>query len=101
MSKALYSGRVGGYQPRPVDPATAINVKGRFARLRDLGVSLNFGTGEGSTGQIRASRRGWTDLGVRELGIDPMTVIREMSSDAARFMGVERDTGTISEGPHS
>ena len=87
------------YQPRPVDPATAINVKRRFAQLRDLGVTLNFGTDEGSTGQI-PSQSTWmdADLWVHELGIDPMTVIRKMSSDAARFMGVDRDTGTISEG---
>ena len=38
------------------------------------------------------------DLWVHGLGIDPMTVIRRTTSDAARFMGVERDTGTISAG---
>ena len=50
-------------------------------------------------GQI-PSQSTWmdADLWVRELGIDPMTVIRKMTSDAARFMGVERDTGTISAG---
>lgn len=60
---------------------------------------LNFGTDEGSTGQI-PSQSTWmdADLWVHELGVDPMTVIRKMTSDAARFMGVDRDTGTISAG---
>ena len=46
---------------------------------------LVFGTDEGSVGQL-PSQSTWmdADLWVRELGIDPMTVIRKMTSDAAR-----------------
>jgi imidazolonepropionase-like amidohydrolase len=90
------------YQPRAVDPQTVVNVKRRFAQLRELGVIVNFGTDEGSTGQI-PSQSTWmdADLWVKELGIDPMTVIRKMTSEAARFMGVERDTGTVSDGKYA
>jgi imidazolonepropionase-like amidohydrolase len=38
------------------------------------------------------------DLWVRELGLDPMTVIRAMTLDAARMMGADRDSGSITEG---
>ena len=87
------------YQPRPVDPNTSINVKRRIAQLEALGVILVFGTDEGSVGQL-PSHSTWmdADLWVRELGMNPMTVIRKMTSDAAQVMGVERETGTIGEG---
>ena len=38
------------------------------------------------------------DLWVRELGMDPMTVIRRMTLDAARMMGADRESGSITEG---
>jgi imidazolonepropionase-like amidohydrolase len=38
------------------------------------------------------------DLWVHELGMDPMTVIRGMTLDAARMMGADRDSGSIAEG---
>jgi imidazolonepropionase-like amidohydrolase len=38
------------------------------------------------------------DLWVRELGMDPMTVIRGMTHDAARAMGADRESGSIAEG---
>lgn len=90
------------YQPRPVDPNTSINVKRRIAQLEALGVILVFGTDEGSVGQL-PSQSTWmdADLWVRELGMDPKTVIRKMTSDAARAMGVERETGTIGEGKYA
>jgi imidazolonepropionase-like amidohydrolase len=38
------------------------------------------------------------DLWVRELGMDPMTVIRGMTLDAARAMGADRESGSITVG---
>ena len=38
------------------------------------------------------------DLWVRELEMDPMTVIRAMTLDAARMMGVDHDSGSITQG---
>jgi imidazolonepropionase-like amidohydrolase len=38
------------------------------------------------------------DLWIRELGIPPMTVIRRMTLDAARAMGVEGEVGSVAEG---
>ena len=38
------------------------------------------------------------DLWVHELGLDPMAVIRKMTLDAARLMGADRESGSISEG---
>ena len=90
------------YQPGAVDPNTATNVQRRIAELQALGVILVFGTDEGSVGQL-PSQSTWmdADLWVRALAMDPMTVIRKMTSDAARAMGVDRETGTISEGKYA
>jgi imidazolonepropionase-like amidohydrolase len=90
------------FQPRAVNPDTATNVKRRVAQLQQLGVILVFGTDEGSMGEL-PSQATWmgADLWVRELGMDPMTVIRRMTFDAARAMGVERETGTVAAGMYA
>jgi imidazolonepropionase-like amidohydrolase len=38
------------------------------------------------------------DLWVRELGMDPMTVIRKMTLDAAGVMGAADESGSLSAG---
>jgi imidazolonepropionase-like amidohydrolase len=85
-----------------VDPQTVPNVKSRVAQLQALGVILVFGTDEGSVGQI-PSQSTWmdADLWVRELGMDPMTVILKMTSEAAKIQGVDRDTGTVTAGKYA
>jgi imidazolonepropionase-like amidohydrolase len=89
------------YRPSPVDPRTVPNVKSRIAQLKALGVVLVFGTDEGSVGQI-PSQSTWmdADLWVRELGMDPMTVIRAMTSEAAKVQGIDH-TGTITAGKYA
>ena len=74
-------------------------VKRKVAQIRDLGVQIVFGTDVGSWGQVTGQAT-WmeADLWVRELGMDPMTVIRGMTLDAARMMGADRESGSIAEG---
>jgi imidazolonepropionase-like amidohydrolase len=74
-------------------------VKRKFAQLRDLGVQIVFGTDVGSWGEVTAQAT-WmeADLWVRELGMDPMMVIRGMTLDAARAMDADRESGSIAEG---
>jgi imidazolonepropionase-like amidohydrolase len=74
-------------------------VKRKISQIRDLGVQIVFGTDVGSWGEVTGNAT-WmeADLWVRELGIDPMTVIRAMTLDAARVMGADRDSGSITEG---
>jgi imidazolonepropionase-like amidohydrolase len=82
-------------------PAARINaiVKRKIAQIRDLGVHVVFGTDIGSWGQVTGHAT-WmeADLWVRELGMEPMTVLRAMTLDAGRLMGADRDSGSISEG---
>ena len=74
-------------------------VKRKIAQIRDLGVQVVFGTDVGSWGEVTAQAT-WmeADLWVRELGMDPMAVIRSMTLDAARVMGADRESGSIAEG---
>jgi imidazolonepropionase-like amidohydrolase len=87
--------RAGGQSQ---DEINAI-VKRKITQIRELGVQLVFGTDVGSWGEV-TGHAAWmeADLWVRELGIDPMTVIRAMTLDAARMMGADRDSGSIAEG---
>ena len=74
-------------------------VKRKVGQIRELGAQLVFGTDIGSWGEVTGHAT-WmeADLWVRELGIAPMTVIRGMTLDAARVMGADRDSGSITEG---
>ena len=74
-------------------------VKRKVAQIRDLGVQIVFGTDVGSWGEVTGQAT-WmeADLWVRELGMDPMTVLRGMTLDAARVMGADRESGSIAEG---
>ena len=102
-------GRAGGGPGRggrggPAQSQDEINVivKRKVAQLRQAGVELVFGTDVGSWGEV-TSQAGWmeADLWVRELGMEPMTVIRRMTLDAARFMGVDRESGSIAIGKYA
>ena len=74
-------------------------VKRKVAQIRGLGVEIVFGTDVGSWGEV-TGQAAWmeADLWVHELGMDPMMVIRSMTLDAARMMGAERESGSISAG---
>jgi len=90
------------YQPRPPRPETEAIVKRKIAQLQDAGVVLVFGSDEGSAGEL-ARHATWmdADLWVRVLGMDSMTVLRRMTLDAARTMGVERDSGSLESGKYA
>lgn len=74
-------------------------VKRKVAQLRELGVRIVFGTDVGSWGQVTGQAT-WmeADLWVRELGVEPMMVIRAMTLDAARMMSADRDSGSLADG---
>ena len=77
-------------------------VKRKIAQVRGLGVQIVFGTDVGSWGEVTGQAT-WmeADLWVRELGMDPMTVIKAMTLDAARLMGAEADSGSVTVGKYA
>jgi imidazolonepropionase-like amidohydrolase len=90
------------YQPRqPRADAEAI-VKRKIAQLQEAGVRLVFGSDEGSAGEL-ARHATWmdADLWVGVLGMNPMNVIRSMTSDAAAVMNADRDNGSIAAGKYA
>jgi len=97
-ARAGGGGRGRGGSAQSQDEINAI-VKRKIAQIRDLGVDLVFGTDVGSWGEVTGQAT-WmeADLWVRELGMDPMTVIRKMTLDAARVMGASSESGSITEG---
>ena len=80
---------------KPPSPDVPRIVKRKVTQLRELGVDFVFGSDIGGFG-APAGAGTWRELEawVRDLGIDPATVIRKATSDAARMMG-ERQSGTI------
>jgi imidazolonepropionase-like amidohydrolase len=98
ISARSQSGARRGGTAQSQDEINAI-VKRKVSQIRELGVQIVFGTDVGSWGEVTGHAT-WmeADLWVRELGIAPMTVIRGMTLDAARVMGADRDSGSITEG---
>jgi imidazolonepropionase-like amidohydrolase len=90
------------YSPRPLRAETEAIVKRKIAQLQEAGVHLVFGSDEGSAGEL-ARHATWmdADLWVRVLGVDPMEVLRRMTSDTARVMGADRDAGSIAPGKYA
>jgi len=90
------------YQPRQPRPDVEAIVKRKIAQLREAGVQLVFGSDEGSAGEP-ARHATWmdADLWVRVLGMDPMDVLRSMTSEAARVMGADREAGSIVAGKYA
>jgi len=97
-TRSSVGGRGRGGTTQSQDEINAI-VKRKISQIRDLGVEIVFGTDVGSWGEVTGQAT-WmeADLWVRELGIDPMTVIRKMTLDAARVMGAAAESGSVSEG---
>ena len=91
-------GRGRGGATQSQDEINAI-VKRKVAQIRGLGVELVFGTDVGSWGEVTGHAT-WmeADLWVHELGMDPMTVIRKMTLDAAGVMGAAGESGSLSAG---
>jgi imidazolonepropionase-like amidohydrolase len=91
-------GRGRGAATQSQDEINAI-VKRKVAQVRGLGVEIVFGTDVGSWGEVTGHAT-WmeADLWVHELGMDPMTVIRKMTLDAAGVMGAAGESGSLSEG---
>jgi imidazolonepropionase-like amidohydrolase len=87
------------YNPRPARADVEAIVRRKIAQLQEAGVTLTFGSDEGSAGEV-ARHATWmdADLWVRVLGLAPEIVLRRMTSDAARAMGVEREVGTVEAG---
>lgn len=77
-------------------------IKRKVGQLRALGVEFVFGSDEGSFG-MTAAQATWRELDawVRHLDIEPMTAIRKATLDAARYLGVDRETGSVSEGKYA
>jgi imidazolonepropionase-like amidohydrolase len=90
------------YQPRAPRADTEAIVKRKIAQLQEVGVTLLFGSDEGSAGEL-ARHATWmdADLWVRVLGMDPMIVLQRMTLDAAKAMGADRDNGSVAAGKYA
>ena len=90
------------FAPRPSRNDAGAIIRRKVAQMQEAGVIVNFGSDEGSFGEV-ARHAAWMDaeLWVRELGIPPMTVIQRMTADAARAMGVEQLVGLVTAGKYA
>jgi imidazolonepropionase-like amidohydrolase len=83
-----------------VQPRSASDtIKRKLQSLSERGVIMVFGSDEGSFGHP-ASESTWRELEtwVFELGMSPLVAIKWATSDAAEYMGVGDEVGTITPG---
>jgi imidazolonepropionase-like amidohydrolase len=93
VAQAVAPRRPAGYQDI---------IKRKVSQLRGLGVEFVFGSDEGSFGMTAAQATSRElDAWVRYLDVDPMTAIRKATLDAAKYLGVDRETGSVTEGKYA
>ena len=80
-------------------PAAADTIKRKLQSLGERGVIFVFGSDEGTFGHP-ASEATWRELEtwVFELGMDPLVALKWATADAAAYMGVADEVGTITPG---
>jgi imidazolonepropionase-like amidohydrolase len=84
------------FQLTPIRKPTLVN---KFSQLRQTGVVMLIGTDSGIPMKFH-SQSTWNELDVwvRVMGVDPLQAIKSATYWPAFFMGVDKRTGTISEG---
>ena len=85
--------------PRAPAPESEKTVQRKVTQLGELGVELVFGSDEGTFGQT-AAQATWRELDawVRDLGVQPLAAVRAATLDAARFLGADRESGSVTQG---
>lgn len=83
-------------------PLRKPTLKRKIEQLMEAGVVLMIGTDSGIPMKFH-SQSTWNELDVwvNEFGIDPMYAIRAATYWPAKWMGVENEVGTISEGKYA
>ena len=84
------------------DPQVRSVIKRKVSQLRSLGVQFVFGSDVGGFG-ANTTQGTWLELDawVRELGIEPMRALKYATQDAADYIGVGRDAGSIAAGKYA
>ncbi len=90
---------VAAYSARPPRSDTKRVVDRKVGQLRALGVQLVFGSDEGSFGATAAQATARElEAWVRDLGFTPMAAISKATLDAAKHVGADRDSGSVTAG---
>ncbi len=94
-----YPGRLPYFQLTPIRKPT---LERKFNQLRESGVVMLIGTDSGIPMKFH-SQSTWheLDVWVNEFGYDPMLTIKAATYWPAVMMGVDKETGTISEGKYA
>jgi len=89
-------GELPYFQPTSIRKPT---LKTKFNQLKEAGVVMMIGTDSGVPMKFH-SQSTWNelDIWVRELGISPLEAIKSATYWPSKFMGVEDQVGTVSEG---
>jgi len=70
-------------------------------RLHDAGVRIGFGTDTGPPGRFHGFFEHWEMELMAQAGLKPMDIIQSASKNAAEYLGVSRDFGTLEKGKYA
>ena len=70
-------------------------------KLSDAGVRIGFGTDTGPPGRIQGFFEHWEMELMVQAGLTPMQVIQSASKNAAEYLGVTHDFGTLEKGKYA
>jgi imidazolonepropionase-like amidohydrolase len=93
-----YQSKVAGDPDFPKYPAFLEFARKNLKRLSDAGVKIGFGTDTGPPARFAGFFEHWEMELMAQAGLAPARILASATRDAAEFLGVSRDLGTLEAG---
>jgi imidazolonepropionase-like amidohydrolase len=101
LRSAAYRNKVGNDPDFAKNKAAFEMASDNLRKLYQAGVRLGFGTDTGPPARFLGFFEHWEMELMVQAGLPPMAVIQSASKNAAEFLGVARDFGTLEKGKHA
>ncbi|MBI3665259.1 MAG: amidohydrolase family protein [Acidobacteria bacterium] len=101
VKSAAYRNRIFSDPDFAKNKAAFETASRNLKKLRDAGVRLGFGTYTGPPARFQGFFEHWEMELMADAGLTPIEVIQAASKNAAEFLGVSRDFGTLEKGKYA
>ena len=98
LKSADYQKRMAADKDLPLYPGFLKTAQQNLKKLHDGGVKVGFGTDTGPPARFSGYFEHWEMELMREAGLTPAQIIQTFSKNAAEYLGVSKDLGTLEAG---
>ena len=101
LQSDAYVNKVAGNPDAPKFKTFFQTASRNLKKLHDAGIRIGFGTDTGPPGRIQGFFEHWEMELMVQSGLTPMQVIQTAGKNAAEYLGVSRDFGTLEKGKYA